>query len=291
VAPLLKAKLLVIAGALLFSTGGVAIKLATLSAWQISCLRSLIAAVALLLVLPWLRTAWTWRSLVVAIPYATTFTLYTFANKLTTAANAIFLQDTAPLYILLLGPLLLRERIRSADLAFMAALIVGLGLIFAAHTEPAANATDPRLGNILAACSGFSWALTVMGLRWLAARSDGQPEKPISAIIAGCLLAGVFSAMFAFPFEGLSPGNWLIVVYLGVFQIALAYLLVTAGIRHISALEASLLLLVEPVLSPIWVWLLLTELPGRLALLGGAVVVMATVVYTRRSETVVANRA
>jgi drug/metabolite transporter (DMT)-like permease len=97
--------------------------------------------------------------------------------------------------------------------------------------------------------------------------------------------------MFAFPFEGLSPGNWLIVVYLGVFQIALAYLLVTAGIRHISALEASLLLLVEPVLSPIWVWLLLTELPGRLALLGGAVVVMATVVYTRRSETVVADRA
>lgn len=288
--PLLKAKLFVIAGAFLFSTGGVAIKLATLTGWQISCLRSLVAGLTLLLVLPWLRTTWTWRSLVVAIPYAATFTLFTLSTKLTTAANAIFLQDTAPLYILLLGPLLLRERIRSADLAFMAALVIGLGFIFTAHTEPSRNAADPQLGNLLAACSGFSWALSVLGLRWLAVRSAGQPEKAISAVMVGCLFASLFGALFAFPFEELTVGNWLIIIYLGAVQIALAYLLITAGIRHISALEASLLLLVEPVLAPLWVWLFIAESPGWMALLGGALIVMATIAYTRRSQDGVADR-
>jgi drug/metabolite transporter (DMT)-like permease len=268
------------AGALLFSTGGVAIKLSTLSGWQVSCLRSLVAAIVLISLLPRLRTTWTWRSWIVAVPYAATFTLYTLANKLTTAANAIYLQDTAPLYILLLGPLLLRERIRSADIVFMAALLLGLGLIFTAGIEASANATDPALGNLLAACSGLSWALTVLGLRWLAVRSLTQAENPINAVVAGCLLASLLGAFFAFPFEDLRIGNWVIVAFLGVFQIALAYLLVTAGIRDVSALEASLLLLVEPVLSPLWAWLFLAEAPGSLAVAGGALVILATVAYT-----------
>lgn len=281
---MLIAKLSVVAGALLFSTGGVAIKLSTLSGWQVSCLRSLVAAVVLLLVLPKLRNTWTWRSVIVAVPYAMTFTLYALANKLTTAANAIFLQDTAPLYILLLGPLLLRERIRAADIGFMAALLLGLGLIFTDGVEQSSSATDPALGNILAACSGISWALTVLGLRWLAVRSLEQSENPLNAIVAGCLLASLLGALFSFPMEDLGIVDWAIMAYLGVFQIALAYLLVTAGIRHVSALEASLLLLVEPVLTPLWVWLFLAEFPGPLAMAGGAVVILATIAYTARRE-------
>jgi DME family drug/metabolite transporter len=265
---LLKAKLYVVAGALLFSTGGVAIKLSTLSGWQISCLRSLIAAVVLAIFLPKLRATWTWRSWVVAVPYATTFTLFTLANKLTTAANAIFLQDTAPLYILLLAPLLLRERIRAADIGFIGALVLGLGLIFTAGVEQNSNATNPALGNLL-----------------------GEPDNPINAVVGGCLLASVLGAFAAFPFEGLDIFNWAIVVYLGVFQIALAYVLVTAGIQHVLALEASLLLLVEPVLSPIWVWLFLAELPGPLASAGGAIVILATVVYTARRDQATAGSA
>ncbi len=288
---LLKAKLYVVTGALLFSTGGVAIKLSTLSGWQISCLRSLIAAVVLAIFLPKLRATWTWRSWVVAVPYATTFTLFTLANKLTTAANAIFLQDTAPLYILLLAPLLLRERIRAADIGFIGALVLGLGLIFTAGVEQNSNATNPALGNLLGACSGVSWALTLLGLRWLAVRSVDQPDNPINAVVGGCLLASVLGAFAASPFEGLDIFNWAIVVYLGVFQIALAYVLVTAGIQHVLALEASLLLLVEPVLSPIWVWLFLAELPGPLASAGGAIVILATVVYTARRDQATAGSA
>lgn len=279
---MLKGHINVIAGAVLFSTGGVAIKLSTLTGWQVSCLRSLIAGVVLLLIFPRFGAAWSWRSFVVAVPYAATFTLFSLANKLTTAANAIFLQDTAPLYILLLGPLLLRERIRSGDLGFMAALAAGLGLIFVSGVAPSATAADPALGNILGACSGVTWALTVLGLRWLAVRSVSGSERPITAIIAGCFLASVAAAGFAFPLESPTLGNWLIVLYLGVFQIALAYVLVTDGIRHLPALEVSLLLLVEPVLSPVWAWLILSEVPGPLALTGGAVVILATFAYTRR---------
>lgn len=281
---MIRAKLSVVAGALLFSSGGVAIKLSTMSGWQISCLRSLIAAIALGLVLPTLRTTWTWRSFLVAIPYATTFTLYTLANKLTSAANAIYLQDTAPLYVLLLGPLLLRERSRAADLGFMVALLLGLGLIFGGDAAPSAMATNPTLGNLLGACSGLSWALTLLGLRWLAVRAQIQAEHPINSIVIGCVLASAVGAIFAFPIEETGAMNWLILGYLGLFQIALAYLLVTAGIRHVSALQASLLLLVEPVCSPIWAWILLAELPGPLALAGGVTVILATVAYTARDR-------
>ncbi len=277
-----KDQLNIVAGAVLFSTGGVAIKLSSLTGWQVSCLRSLVAGIVLLLVFPRVRNICSWRAMIVAVPYAATFTLFALANKLTTAANAIFLQDTAPLYILVLAPLLLKERIRTADLGFMVALGAGLGLIFASRAAPSATATDPVLGNVLGACAGLTWALTVLGLRWLAVRSATSPEQPIAAVIAGCFLASAAAAGFALPLESFTLGNGLIVLYLGVFQIALAYLLVADGIHNVPALEASLLLLIEPVLSPVWAWLILDEVPGSLAVVGGAVVIATTVLYTRR---------
>ena len=277
---MLRAKLYVVAGALLFSTGGVAIKLSALTGWQVSCLRSGVAAIVLGIVLSRSEARWTWRAWVVAIPYAATFTLYTLANKATTAAHAIFLQDTAPLYILLLGPLLLRERARGRDLGFMLALGLGLSLIFAAGGERSATAPNPGFGNMLGVCSGISWALTLLGLRWLAIRSKTSAEHPLTAIVAGCLLVAVVGAVFAFPLGGVRFLDWSIIGYLGVFQIALAYLFVTSGIRQLTALAASLLLLVEPVLTPIWAWLLLAEAPPMLALGGGAIVIAATVGYS-----------
>ena len=144
-----KAQLNVVAGALLFSTGGVAIKLSSLTGWQVSCLRSLIAGIALLLVFRRLGTVWTWRTLIVAVPYAATFTLFALANKLTTAANAIFLQDTAPLYILILGPLLLHERARATDLGFLAALGAGLALIFVSGVAPSASPACPMTSGMM----------------------------------------------------------------------------------------------------------------------------------------------
>ncbi len=277
---MLRDRLNVVIGGVLFSTGGVAIKAAALTGWQLSCFRSFVAGVAVLLLVPNARHGWSWRSLVVAVPYAATFTLFTLANKLTTAANAIFLQDTAPFYILLLGPLLLGERIRRNDIALMLALIIGLGLIFNSIQNSSEIATNPELGNLLATCAGLSWALTVIGLRWIAIRSKKHKEQPEAAVVTGCFLASLMAVFFSFPVESSTTVDWLIIFYLGVFQIGLAYSLIAKGIRSISALETSLLLLVEPVFSPIWAWLLLAENPGFLSILGGSIVISATAIHS-----------
>ena len=102
----------VLAAALLFSTGGAAIKACSLTGWQVAGFRSGVAAVALWLLVPGARRQWNWRTLLAGIFYAATLILFVTANKLTTSANAIFLQSTAPLYLLLLGPLVLREPVR-----------------------------------------------------------------------------------------------------------------------------------------------------------------------------------
>ncbi len=280
----MRAKLYIMLGALLFSTGGVAIKASTLTGWQLSCFRSLAAGFALLILLPAARRGWSWRSFVVAVPFAATFTLFTLANKYTTAATAIFLQDTAPLYILLLSPFLLGERIRQRDLFLMAALVIGLGLIFASTREATLSASNPQLGDVLALVSGLTWALTVLGLRWIAVRAERYEDEPSTVVVAGCFIASAFAMLFAFPVENASTGNWLIIGYLGIFQIGIAYVFIAEGVRRVRALELSLLLLVEPVFSPIWVWFFLGESPAGLAIAGGAVVIGATAVHALRKD-------
>ena len=126
-------RLMVLAAALLFSTGGAAVKLCTLTGWQVACLRSAIAALALLVLLPDARRGWSWRTLPVACAYGATMICFVISSKLTTSANAVFLQSAAPLYVLVLGPILLAEPIRRRDLLFMAALIGGMVLIFGGH--------------------------------------------------------------------------------------------------------------------------------------------------------------
>ena len=279
---MLKARVQLILGALLFSTGGAAVKAATLTGWQVSCFRSLLGGLVILALIPRARGGWTWRSLMVAVPFAATFTFYILSNKLTTAANATFLQQTAPFYVLLLGPLLLRERIVRRDLAFMAAMVAGLALILGSGGEPLDTATDPGLGNVLAAFAGVSWALTLTGLRWLASRNGPGGDQPETAVVAGCFLAAIVAAMFAWPLGDTNRFDWLIVGYLGVFQIGLAYALVTRSVRKLPVIEASLLFLAEPAFAPVWAWLLLAEQPGMLAILGGAVIILAIGVYSAR---------
>jgi drug/metabolite transporter, DME family len=281
------ARLQLLLAALLFSTGGVAIKLSTLNAWQVAGMRAGVAAAAMLVVLPAARRGWTWRTLLVAAPYAATFILYTFANKETTAANAIFLQDTAPLYLLLLSPLLLREPIERSDLTLLAALAAGAVLLLVATPEPFATAPRPRLGNVLALGAGVAWAFSLLGLRWITLRGAHSGEEALAVIVAGCALAFVVAAAAQWPESPLpqaerSVRNVAIILYLGICQIGLAYVFLTRGLREVSALEASLLLLTEPVFTPIWAWALLGETPHALALLGGAIIVGAAAMNALR---------
>jgi drug/metabolite transporter (DMT)-like permease len=212
---------------------------------------------------------------VVGVAYAATLTLFVLANRLTTAANAIFLQSTAPLYLAILAPWLLREPTRRRDIGFMAAVGLGLALFFVGTDAPVDTAPDPLRGNVLAAGSGLAWALTVCGLRWMGSAGDAR-QSPAVAVVAGNLIACLAALPFALPLGSHGPGDWALVGYLGVFQIALAYVLVTRALSVIPALEASLILLVEPVLNPVWAWIFQGEQPGAWALVGGAVILGAT---------------
>lgn len=273
----LRARLAILGAAVLFSTGGAAIKATALTGWQVACLRSAVAAIAVFLMLPGARRGWGWKPLVVGVGYAATMILFVLANKLTTAANTIFLQATAPIYLVLIGPWFLKEPIRKQDVLFMAALGVGLACFFVGTESGSRTAPDPFTGNVLAALSGFCWALAVAGLRFMG-RTGGHAGGTGAAVIAGNTIAFLVCLPMALPFGHVSPADAAVIGFLGVFQIGVAYVLLTTGLQRVPALEASLLLLGEPVLNPLWAWLAHDERPRTGSLVGGAVIVVATVV-------------
>lgn len=267
--------------ALLFSTGGAAIKALPFSGFTVAALRSSVAVIAIFLFLPAarrLRDHSAWRLLGVGAAYATTMILFVLANKQTTSANTIFLQSTAPLYLALLAPFVLKEKIARRDLLFMATLAGGLALFFLGQEEPRSSAPNPRLGNLLAAIAGVSWALTLLGLRFLARPgAPGAGSAAAAAVGVGNLLATAIALPLAWPLPELDVQSAAIVVYLGVFQIGLAYVLLTKGLARVSALEASLFLLLEPVLNPFFAFAVHGEAPTGFALLGCAVILAATI--------------
>jgi drug/metabolite transporter (DMT)-like permease len=270
-------RLLALAAALLFSTGGTVIKFCSFTAVQKASFRCAFAVLALALLVREARRVPTWRVLLVAAAYAMQSVPFALANTMTTAANAIFLQDTAPVYVLLLSPLLLREKVRARDLGYMAVLAAAMTMFFVG-TEPASGtATNPVVGNVLALVSGVGWALTVLGLRWLG-REDGGAA--IQATLHGNLLAFLVSLPWALPVPAGTPKDWALVIFLGVVQIALAYLCLARAARDVPALEMSLLLLLEPVLSAVWAWIFHGEQPGPWSLAGCATIVVATAVHT-----------
>jgi drug/metabolite transporter (DMT)-like permease len=270
------ARLQALAAALLFSTGGAGIKVESFTAAQVSAVRSGIAALALVL---WLRgrIRWTGRAVGAGIVYAATLTSFVGATKLTTAANAIFLQSTAPLYLLLLAPLVLHERVRRRDLAFLAAAAAGMIFCFMGRSEATATASNPALGNWLGVGSGLVWALTILTLRRIG-RDDTNTDGTVAAVVLGNVFACLVAAPFALPLPAAPAGEWATLVYLGVFQIGLAYVCLTSAIRHLPALEISLLLLLEPVLNPVWTWMIRGENPGQWTILGGGIILGGTAI-------------
>ena len=275
-------RLQILGAALLFSTGGAAIKACSLSSWQIASFRSGIAALALLLALPGSRRWWQPRTLAVGAAYAATMILYVSANKLTTAANTIFLQSPAPLYLLLLGPWLMQEKARREDLFFASSLVLGLGLFFLGVEPPQETAPAPVIGNALAAAAGVTWALTILGLRWLGQRGGETGGEAEASVVAGNLIAFLCCLPFAWPVVDSGMLDWALISYLGVFQIGLAYFFLTRGVRRMTAFQASLLILFEPVLNAFWAWLVHGEQPGPWSLAGCSLILGSTLLFTLR---------
>ena len=268
------ARLQALAAALLFSTGGAGLKTAAFTAAQLSALRSGVAAIALIL---WLRgrVSLTPGMIGAAVAYAATVTLFVASTKLTTAASAIFLQASAPLLIVPLGAFLLNEHLRLRDVPFLAVMAGGMWLSLSGRAATSGTAPDPFSGNLLALACSATWAVTLLSLRALERRPSRQGSG-LSVVVAGNAIAAIVALPFAWPLPPAPAVDWGTILYLGIFQIALAYWCLTAAVRHLPALEVSLLLLLEPVLNPIWTWLVRGEEPGSAVVAGGAVIIAAT---------------
>ncbi len=261
-----KAIIYLVITALLWSTSGVFVKALSWGPVSILAGRGLFTSIVFLLYLRRLPKQWSrWMLLAAGMSVLTQF-LFVTSTKLTTAANSIFLQYTAPIYVVLLGYWLLREKPSRTDWISMGLIFLGLILFFGDQLSP-----EGFYGNILAVISGVTSAVMMVSFR---AQKDAHPEDSI-------LVASLVMAIFGIPSilkESWTVTNWSIVAYLGIFQIGLAFILFTKSIRHLPALEANLIGTLEPIFNPVWVYLFLGEAMGRSALLGGLVVLTGVIV-------------
>jgi len=257
-------RLLITAAALLWSSGGLAIKLVPLPAAGVAFWRSLLTALFLIAVLRpsldrWRRASWT-----TALIYAAMILSFISATKMTTAANAIFLQYTAPVYVLLFAPLLLKEPFRRADLVTLVVALFGMTLFFVGRLEAGALA-----GNVVAVLSGLFFGGVILFLR------RDTTRDAMASVLLGNLLAALLALPLSWGHLALDGRGVALVVFLGVVQMGISYIVYVRGLSAVPAAEASLLSMLEPVLSPIWVFIGIGERPAPWALLGGAVVLSA----------------
>jgi drug/metabolite transporter (DMT)-like permease len=262
--------LLVAGAALLWSSSGLFIKALPQGAAQIVFVRSLVAALTIVGVLRLRRAHAPLRldplTLAAAAAYAGLLAFFVAGTKLTTAANAIFLQFTAPIYLVFLEPWLFRRRIAGRDLAAVALCLGGISLFFIGRLEPGQLA-----GNLLGLASGLCLALFTLLMKLKRERDPGT--DPIGAAVLGNLLVALIFAPVALPGLRATLPQSLALLYLGVFQIGIAYLLFNAGMRHLTATASVVVATLEAVLNPVWVFLGLGERPSPWALLGGVVVI------------------
>lgn len=252
--------------AVLWSTSGLFIKLVSWGPFTILGMRSLIANFVFLAYLRGIDLRFSRYQALGALCYLGASLLFITSTKLTSAANAIFLQYACPVYVVLLGYWLLKEKPRRADWLALLVILTGLVLFFGDKLS-----FEGFYGNILAILSGVAFAGTMVFMRM---QRDGQPARML-------LLGNFLGAAVGLPFlagETSFPiADFAILLYLGVIQIGLSFLLYSLAIKHIHALEANLILTLEPVLNPIWVFLIIGEKPGSLALLGGLLVISAVI--------------
>lgn len=267
----MKGTVLLFAAAVLWSMGGLLIKLVEVSPMGVSSARSLVAALTLILLTGRLPYRVDLSILTGGILYALTVTTFVIATRYTTAANAIVLQYAAPVYVALLSGVVLKEGVTGRDWAAVALIVVGLLIFFADGLSVGNN-----FGNLMGVLSGVCFALMVVSLRGM------KDRHPVDAVIVGNLIAALLGASW------LLDGRWdgssiLGVALLGSIQLGLSYFLYTRAIAMASALQAVLIPVIEPLLNPLWVYLWIGERPSRTALIGAAIV-LSTVTWRALSQ-------
>jgi drug/metabolite transporter (DMT)-like permease len=251
--------------AILWSMGGLLIKSVEASPMAIAGLRSLLAIPLLLILLRPSHLSFSRDQILGAIFYCGTVTLFVAANKMTTAANAILLQYTAPVYVAILSITILREPIHRLDWVSIGLALLGMGLFFLDQLS-----TAHLWGNLMAILSGMSFGLMVVFLR------KQKQAFPLGSILLGNLLTAAICSPFWMGVS-IDAVSWRYLIILGVVQLGLSYVLYAVAIRHVSAIEAIMVPVIEPILNPLWVWLFLNETPGPWAIPGGILVIAASI--------------
>src|SRR5436309_5417350 len=264
---------LVLGAAILWSTGGLFIKATHLSAIELSFGRSLLAAITIAIFTRREGFGLNRISALTSILYAALLLLFVLATKLTTAANAIFLQYTAPVYVLILEPLFYKEKFRARDFITVAACMAGMSLFFVGNLRP-----QDINGNLLALASGVCFAIFFLLLRHSKARNVNRASSAIYGNLIVVLICG--PAFLGAMQRGIDAGDYLRIAYLGVIQIGFAYLLFTLAMaRGLRSLDASIIGYIEPVLNPIWVFLFIGERPSTWAILGGGIIITSVIAH------------
>jgi drug/metabolite transporter (DMT)-like permease len=258
-----QAILYLVGAAILWSLGGLLIKSVSWNPIAIAGTRSAIAALVMLIFQRKLHFTWSVTQIGCALAYAGTVILFVSANKLTTAANAILLQYTAPVYTALLSAWILKEKTTKLDWLTIAIVLSGMGLFFFDKLS-----IGNISGNICAILSGITFAFTAVLLR---KQKNGSPIESI-------ILGNILTALIGLPFilhSAPGPFCWFPLIILGIFQLGISYILYAWAIRYVTALEAIIIPIIEPILNPIWVFLVIGETPGPWAIIGGIIVLIS----------------
>ena len=256
---------ILIIAALMWSLGGLFIKLVNLNPMAITGIRSLGAAVVLLIYIKKPKLYWNRYFFTGVLAYSMMVILYVISIRLTTAANAIFLEFTAPLYVVAFSYFLLNERINRFDIFAMVIIFLGMGLFFMDELS-----FYGFWGNILALLAGVCLALVTVLIR-------KEKESAFEIVFFGNALTTIICLPFIIQgFSSTTQVDWFIIFGLGIFQLGIPYLLYTTALKYVSALDAILVGMLEPVFNPIWVYIFVGEAMGEWALIGAALVIIGT---------------
>lgn len=258
-----KAMICLFLTALLWSAGGVLIKLVDWHPMAIAGGRSFIAALIIWVAFRKESLSYSKPQWIGAIAYCGCVSCFVMATKMTTAANAILLQYTAPVFVALLGTWFLNEKATRRDWLTIFTVLGGMIFFFIDKVS-----TGSMLGNIIAVLSGISFALFIVCMRMQ------KDASPYGSVLIGNILTFVIS-LFFWSDISFDQTSLLGILSLGIFQLGMAYVLYSYAIRHVPALKATLITSVEPILNPLWVFLLIGEQPGFYAMIGGFIVLAA----------------
>ena len=257
--------------ATLWSTGGIFIKLLPWNGFAVAGLRSLIAGATMgvYMLLKKYRFMLSRRTFLSGVFTACVYTCFVLANKLTTAANAIVLQFTSPVFIVIFSALFFHKKIRRADLAAVLFTLLGVALFFFDQLKP-----GYILGNCVAIVAGMFMAGMFVTV------GEMQGEERFSAIFIGQMLTFLVGLPFVIATKPELTAQTLgCILALGVFQLGISYILYVKSSRYCPPLACCLLGAVEPLLNPVWVLIFDGEKPGIFALIGGVIVVVSITLW------------